>query len=86
MVGEFDDAEWERRRSEHQVQIDELEAELTAQRSAVDSLQTVLSELTGEAAAASVSAAIEADARPLDEAAVAEDDGLDDTAVRRCGR
>jgi hypothetical protein len=73
VVGEFDDAEWERRRSEHQVQIDELEAELTAQRSAVDSLQTVLSELTGQAAAASVSAAIEADAEPLDEAAVAED-------------
>jgi hypothetical protein len=50
-VGEFDDAEWERRRAEHQVQIDELEGELNSQRAAVESLQSVLGELTGAAVA-----------------------------------
>jgi hypothetical protein len=74
VVGEFDDEEWERRRAKHQVQIDELEADLTAQRSAVDSLQTVLSELTGQAAVISFSDAIEAEAPILDEAAVAEEE------------
>ena len=74
VVGEFDDAEWERRRAEHQVQIDEFEAELTAQRSAVDSLQTVLSELAGQASVITFSDAIEADEEPLDEPAVAEDE------------
>jgi len=55
VVGEFDDEEWERRRAEHQVGIDELEAELTTQHSAVEALQTVLSELTGAAAVVAVS-------------------------------
>ena len=74
VVGEFDDAEWERRRAEHQVQIDDLEAELTAQRSAVESLQTVLSELTGQASVIAFSDATEADAELEDEPAVAEDE------------
>jgi hypothetical protein len=47
VVGEFDDDEWEARRGEHQVELDRLEADLTEQRSAVESLQTVLGELTG---------------------------------------
>ena len=59
VVGEFDDEEWERRRAEHQVGIDELEAELTTQRSAVESLQTVLNELTGAAAFVAVSEEVE---------------------------
>ena len=59
VVGEFDDEEWERRRAEHQVGIDELEAELTTQRSAVESLQTVLNELTGVAAFVAVSEEVE---------------------------
>jgi len=62
VVGEFDDNEWERRRAEHQVGIDELEAELTTQRSAVESLQTVLNELTG--AAAVVAASEQVDLEP----------------------
>lgn len=62
VVGEFDDEEWERRRAEHQVGIDELEAELTTQRAAVESLQTVLGELTGAAAVVAVSE--EADLEP----------------------
>ncbi len=62
VVGEFDDDEWERRRAEHQVGIDELEAELTTQRSAVESLQTVLNELTG--AAAVVAASEQVDLEP----------------------
>jgi len=72
-VGEFDDAEWESRRAEHQVMIDELEADLTAQRSAVASLQTVLRELTGQGAAIASSDEIEADEALLDEAVVAAD-------------
>jgi len=51
VVGEFDDDEWESRRSEHQGRIDELEERLASQRSAVESLQAVLGELTGAAAA-----------------------------------
>lgn len=74
VVGEFDDSEWERRRSEHQVQIDELEAELTAQRSAVDSLQNVLSELTGEAGVSAFAGAIQAETPAPGEAVVADDD------------
>jgi hypothetical protein len=70
-VGEFDDDEWERRRSEHQVGIDELDAELTAQRKAVDSLQTVLGELTGAAAVIAMSE--EVDAEPVEEATPEED-------------
>jgi hypothetical protein len=62
VVGEFDDDEWERRRAEHQVGIDELEAELTTQRSAVESLQTVLNELTG--AATVVAASEQVDVEP----------------------
>lgn len=61
-VGEFDDQEWERRRAGHQVEIDELEAELTSQREAVDSLQTVLSELAGAGSVAAV--AREAETEP----------------------
>ena len=59
VVGEFDDEEWERRRSEHQVGIDELEADLTTQRSAVESLQSVLNELTGAAAVVAVSETVD---------------------------
>lgn len=58
-VGEFDDAEWEKRRGEQQALIDELEADLTAERSAVESLQTVLGELTGRAGVAATAAAVE---------------------------
>ena len=47
VVGEFDDEEWELRRAEHQAEIDEMEAELTAQRSAVEALDSVLAELSG---------------------------------------
>jgi len=47
VVGEFDDEEWELRRAEHQAEIDELEAELKTQRSAVEALDTVLAELSG---------------------------------------
>jgi hypothetical protein len=47
VVGEFDDEEWELRRAEHQAEIDELEAELNTQRSAVEALDTVLAELSG---------------------------------------
>jgi hypothetical protein len=60
-VGEFDDEEWEKRRGEQQARLDELEADLTAQRSAVGSLQTVLGELTGGATAAASGAAAEAE-------------------------
>lgn len=72
-VGEFDDEEWERRRSEHQVGIDELEAELTAQRTAVESLQTVLGELTGVAVVVAVSEVIELEPPVPDEFATAEE-------------
>ncbi len=72
-VGEFDDEEWERRRSEHQVGIDELEAELTAQRAAVESLQTVLGELTGVAVVVAVSEVIELEPPVPDEFATAEE-------------
>lgn len=51
VVGEFDDDEWETRRAGHQGLIDELETELTEQRAAVESLQVVLGELAGSAAA-----------------------------------
>ena len=63
-VGEFDDEEWERRRAEHQAGIDEIEAELTTQRSAVEALETVLAELVGTGAgpAEVVSVAPEAEA------------------------
>ena len=74
VVGEFDDEEWERRRAEHQVGIDELEAELTTQRSAVESLQTVLNELTGAAAFVAVSEEAELEPPVPDELdATAED-------------
>lgn len=46
-VGEFDDAEWEHRRSEHQSVLDELDEELTTQRAAVGALEAVLGELVG---------------------------------------
>lgn len=56
-VGEFDDEEWERRRTEHQSQIDGLEQRLNDQRTAVESLQKVLAELAGSASAGKVAAA-----------------------------
>jgi len=70
-VGEFDDEEWERRRAEHQAGIDEIEAELTTQRSAVEALETVLAELagTGPGLAEVVSVAPEAEAVEDQEAA-----------------
>ena len=74
VVGEFDDEEWERRRAEHQVGIDELEAELTTQRSAVESLQTVLGELTGAAAVVAVAEEIELEPPVPAELAVVEDE------------
>lgn len=86
VVGEFDDEEWERRRAEHQVGIDELEAELTTQRSAVESLQTVLSELTGAAAVLAVSEEVDLEPPVPAELTVVEDewseqtDDADDTA------
>jgi len=70
-VGEFDDEEWERRRSEQQSEIDGLEADLTAQRSAVESLQTVLDELTGAAAAA---ASVEVEPPVAEDVVAAEDE------------
>jgi len=74
-VGEFDDKEWERRRSEQQALIDELEADLTAQRSGVESLQTVLGELTGAAAAATaVDTPVESEPPIPDELVAAEDE------------
>lgn len=69
-VGEFDEEEWERRRSEHQSEIDDLEADLTAHRSAVASLQTVLGELTG---AATVAASVELEPPVVEELAVVEE-------------
>ncbi|MCL7960122.1 MAG: hypothetical protein M8861_08025 [marine benthic group bacterium] len=74
VVGEFDDEEWERRRAEHQVGIDELEAELTTQRSAVESLQTVLGELTGAAAVVAVAEEVELEPPVPAELAVVEDE------------
>ncbi len=80
-VGEFDDEEWERRRSEHQVGIDELEAELTAQRTAVESLQTVLGELTGVAVVvATADVVLEADP-PIPDELVATDDERSEPAM-----
>lgn len=73
VVGEFDDAEWDKRRGEQQALIDELEADLTAQRSAVESLQTVLGELTG-AAAAAATASVEAEPPIPEELVAAEDE------------
>jgi len=72
-VGEFDEEEWERRRSEHQGEIDNLEADLTEQRSAVESLQTVLGELTGEAAVAAVEAPVDLDPVVVEDPAAGED-------------
>ena len=71
-VGEFDDEEWERRRGEQQTTLDELQEELTMQRSAVESLQTVLSELTG-AAAVAAAAQVETEP-PIPEELVASED------------
>lgn len=76
VVGEFDDAEWEARRAEHQGLIDELEAELASERSAVESLQAVLGEFAGSAAAA---AAAGAEAEP--EALAVEHDEWTDPAT-----
>ena len=76
-VGEFDDAEWEKRRGEQQALIDELEADLTTQRSAVESLRTVLGELTGAAGAAAAGAAaeiVEEAEPPIPEELVAAED------------
>jgi len=64
VVGEFDDAEWDRRRVEHQSGIDEIEVRLNEQRAAVGSLQKVLSELTGAAAAGAGAVAEFVDAEP----------------------
>jgi len=75
VVGEFDDEEWERRRAEHQVGIDELEAELTTQHSAVEALQTVLSELTGAAAVVAVSEEVDLEP-PVPAELLATDDEL----------
>jgi hypothetical protein len=47
VVGEFDDDEWEARRAEHQGLIDELEAKLDTERSAVKDLEAVLGEFAG---------------------------------------
>ena len=80
VVGEFDDEEWERRRAEHQVGIDELEAELTSQRSAVESLQTVLNELTGAAAFVAVSEEVDLEPPVPDELALVEDEGSESEA------
>jgi len=74
VVGEFDDEEWERRRAEHQVGIDELEAELTTQRSAVESLQTVLGELTGAAAVVEAAEAVAEAEPPIPDELVATED------------
>ncbi len=73
VVGEFDDAEWDKRRGEQQALIDELEVDLTAQRSAVESLQTVLGELTGAAAAAATTS-VEAEPPIPEELVAAEDE------------
>lgn len=77
VVGEFDDDEWERRRAEHQVGIDELEAELTTQRSAVESLQTVLNELTGAAAVVAASEQVDLEPPVPAELTVVEDEWLE---------
>ena len=77
VVGEFDDNEWERRRAEHQVGIDELEAELTTQRSAVESLQTVLNELTGAAAVVAASEQVDLEPPVPAELTVVEDEWLE---------
>jgi len=77
VVGEFDDEEWERRRAEHQVGIDELEAELTTQRSAVESLQTVLNELTGAAAVVAASEQVDLEPPVPAELTVVEDEWLE---------
>ncbi len=71
VVGEFDDEEWELRRAEHQAEIDELEAELNTQRSAVKALDTVLAELSGAGAGPAEESGDSADAwmtQPFDEA------------------
>jgi hypothetical protein len=70
-VGEFDEEEWERLRSEQQSAIDELEDDLSAQRSAVESLQTVLGELAG---AAVIAAPAELEPPVVEELAAAEDE------------
>lgn len=77
-VGEFAEEEWERRRSEHQSEIDDLEADLTAQRSAVESLQAVLGELTG---AAAVAASVELEPQVVEELAVAVDEAPETVEV-----
>lgn len=77
VVGEFDDDEWERRRAEHQVGIDELEAELITQRSAVESLQTVLNELTGAAAVVAASEQVDLEPPVPAELTVVEDEWLE---------
>ena len=51
-VGEFDDEQWEHRRAEHQVALDELAADLSVHSSAVAALEAVLDELAGRAAPA----------------------------------
>jgi hypothetical protein len=51
-VGEYGDEEWEHLRGEHQSVLDELDSELTTQRSAVGALEAVLGELVGSAGAA----------------------------------
>jgi hypothetical protein len=48
-VGEFDDAEWEKQRKQHQSVLDKLDAELAEHRAAVDMLEVVLAELNAPA-------------------------------------
>ncbi|MFQ5747112.1 MAG: hypothetical protein ACE5HF_07835 [Gemmatimonadota bacterium] len=83
-VGEFDDAEWERRREEHTGALAEMEKSLGIEREAVAELEGVLGELTGARPVArpetadGLEAEVEAWEEELEEAPAGEPESAED--------